>query len=100
MAPVRFSEWVFGVKFAAVVEQWRRAMVVGAALYFTDKNNVVAFVVAAAIKAFKGGSRAIEQRGPCSTGAVLNASKAIDTLGGKLLCQTELFCAQDVDCIV
>ena len=54
---------MLGVEVPAVEEQRRHARAVGAALDLADENDVVAFLVAAAVEAFEYRHRPGEQRG-------------------------------------
>ena len=91
---------MLGIKLAAMKQQWRSIGAVVTALDFTNKNNVVALFVAAAVEAFKGCRRTIEQRQAAGTVGVCDATPALFTLAGKTLCQLLLVCGQNIDDVV
>jgi hypothetical protein len=91
---------MFGVKLAAVIQQRRRPRAMVAALDFTDKNDVVAFFIAATVKAFKSCRRAIEQRQAARAIGVCHVLPAVFTPAGKALCQVLLVGRQNIDDVV
>lgn len=68
-----------------------------AALYFADKDDMIAFLVAAAIEALKGRRSAFNQG--CATGTSFKpyASESVSLSRGKLLREVLLVGAQNVD---
>ncbi len=91
---------MFRIELAAVEQQGRRAGAVCTAFHLANKDHVVALFVAAAVEAFKGGCRAIQQG--CSARAFdkLHAGETVTATGGKLSCQVLLVGTQDVDGVV
>ena len=74
---VRLLQRQFGIKKPAVVQQRRGTGPVGAALDLAYKNDVVAFGVLAAIKAFKGSGCAGQQGGATGTFCKIDACPAL-----------------------
>jgi hypothetical protein len=89
-----------GIKLTAMVEQGTRRLQVVAAFYLTDKNNVVAFFMATAVKALKSGYGTFNQRNSVVTSAPGHARKAINVFGGKLIGEMCLFCTKNIDGVV
>jgi hypothetical protein len=89
-----------GVKLTAMVEQRIRRLQVIAALYLTDKNNVIAFFMAAAVKALKNGYGTFNQRDSVVTSAPGHAFKAINVFGGELIGEMRLFCTKNIDGVI
>jgi len=86
-----------GIKLTAMVEQGTRRLEMVAAFYFTDKNNVVAFFMATAVKALKSGYGTFNQRNSVVTSAPGHARKAINVFGGKLIGKIYLIRTEDVN---
>ena len=89
-----------GVKLTTMVKQGTHRLQVIAAFYLTDKNNVVAFFMATAVKALKSGYCPFNQRHSVVTSAPDYASKAINVFGGKLIGEMCLFCTKNIDGVV
>ena len=89
-----------GIKLTAMVEQGTRRLQVVAAFYLTDKNNVIAFFMAAAVKALKSGYGIFNQRDSVMTSAPGHASKAVNVFGGKLIREMRLFCTKNIDGVI
>jgi hypothetical protein len=86
-----------GIKLTAMVEQGIRRLQVIAAFYLTDKNNVIAFFMAAAVKALKSGYGTFNQRNSVVTSAPGYARKAVSVFGGKLIGEMYLIRTEDVN---
>ena len=91
---------VLGVKLAAVVKQRRGVGLVLAMLHFANKNHVVAFNVAAAVKAFKCGRGAAQQRRTRHAIGESNAVPAVNPFAGKPLGQLFLVRRQNINRVV
>ena len=89
-----------GIKLTAMVEQGTRRLEMAAAFYLTDKNNVIAFFMAAAVKALKSGYGTFNQRNSVMTRATGHTLKAINVFGGKLIGEMCLFCTKNIDGVV
>jgi hypothetical protein len=89
-----------GIKLTAMVEQGTRRLQVVAAFYLTDKNNVVTFFIATAVKALKSGYGTFNQRNSVVTSAPGHARKAINVFGGKLIGEMYLIRTEDVNGVV
>jgi hypothetical protein len=89
-----------GIKLTAMVEQGTRRLQVVAAFYLTDKNNVVAFFMATAVKALKSGYGTFNQRHSVMTRATGHTLKAINVFGGKLIGEMYLIRTEDVNGVV
>jgi hypothetical protein len=68
-----------------------------AAFYFTDKNNVVAFFMATAVKALKSGYGTFNQWDSVVTSAPGHTLKAINVFGGELIGEMYLISTEDVN---
>jgi hypothetical protein len=86
-----------GIKLTTMVEQGTRRLQVVAAFYLTDKNNVVAFFMATAVKALKSGYGTFNQRHSVMTRATGHTLKAINVFGGKLIGEMYLISTEDVN---
>jgi len=86
-----------GIKLTAMVEQGTRRLEMAAAFYLTDKNNVIAFFMAAAVKALKSGYGTFNQRDSVMTSAPGHARKAVNVFGGKLIGEMYLIRTEDVN---
>jgi hypothetical protein len=86
-----------GIKLTAMVEQGTRRLQVVAAFYLTDKNNVVAFFMATAVKALKSGYCPFNQRHSVLTSAPGHTLKAINVFGGELIGEMYLISTEDVN---
>jgi hypothetical protein len=89
-----------GIKLTAMVEQGTRRLQVVAAFYLTDKNNVVTFFIATAVKALKSGYGTFNQWDSVVTRATGHTLKAINVFGGKLIGEMCLFCTKNIDGVV
>ena len=99
-APLRSFAQTAGVESAAVVEQRVGLVAVAAAFDFADKDDVVAFFVAAAVKAFKRGHGALDQRRAMLAGVPVHAGVAVNVFGGELVGQRGLFGTEHVNRVV
>jgi len=86
-----------GIKLTAMVEQGTRRLQVVAAFYLTDKNNVVAFFMATAVKALKSGYGTFNQRDSVLTSAPGHTLKAVNVFGGELIGEMYLISTEDVN---
>ena len=86
-----------GIKLTAMVEQGTRRLQVVAAFYLTDKNNVVTFFIATAVKALKSGYGTFNQWDSVVTSAPGHTLKAINVFGGKLIGEMYLISTEDVN---
>jgi hypothetical protein len=86
-----------GIKLTAMVEQGTRRLEMVAAFYFTDKNNVVAFFMATAVKALKSGYGTFNQWDSVVTSAPGHTLKAINVFGGELIGEMYLISTEDVN---
>jgi hypothetical protein len=86
-----------GIKLTAMVEQGTRRLEMVAAFYFTDKNNVVAFFMATAVKALKSGYGTFNQRDSVLTSAPGHTLKAVNVFGGELIGEMYLISTEDVN---
>ncbi len=86
-----------GIKLTAMVEQGARRLQVVATFYLTDKNNVIAFFMAAAVKALKSGYGTFNQRDSVMTSAPSHARKAVNVFGGKLIGEMYLVSTENID---
>jgi hypothetical protein len=89
-----------GIKLTAMVEQGTRRLEMAAAFYLTDKNNVVTFFMATAVKALKSGYCPFNQRHSVMTRATGHTLKAINVFGGKLISEMRLLCTKNIDGVV
>jgi hypothetical protein len=89
-----------GIKLTAMVEQGTRRLQVVAAFYLTDKNNVVAFFMATAVKALKSGYGTFNQWDSVVTSAPGHTLKAINVFGGELIGEMYLISTEDVNGVV
>lgn len=86
--------------FAIMVEQRNGGAQVAAMLDFTNEDHVIAFLVAAAVEAFKRRDRAVEQGHARMSGLVGNACPAVYALGRELHGQFLLLRSQHMHRIV
>jgi hypothetical protein len=86
-----------GIKLTAMVEQGTRRLQVVAAFYLTDKNNVVTFFIATAVKALKSGYGTFNQRDSVLTSAPGHTLKAVNVFGGELIGEMYLISTEDVN---
>ena len=91
---------MLGVVAPAVEQQRRGAGAVRAALHFADEDHVVAFLVAAAVEAFEGGRRAMQQRRAAGAFVEGHAGPAVGALGAKRSASVLLVGRQHVDGVV
>lgn len=94
---LRRGENSVGIKLTAVVEQGAACLEMAAAFYLTDKNHMVPFFMAAAVKALKSCDGAINQRYTVVTRAPSHTGKAVDVFGGELVGKVRLFCTEHID---
>ena len=86
-----------GIKLTTMVEQGTRRLQVVAAFYLTDKNNVVTFFIATAVKALKSGYGTFNQWDSVVTSAPGHTLKAINVFGGELIGEMYLISTEDVN---
>lgn len=89
-----------GVKLTAMVKQGTRCSEMAAAFYFTDKNNVIAFFMATAVKALKSGYGTFNQWDSVVTSAPGHTLKAVNVFGGELIGEMRLFCTKNIDGVI
>ena len=89
-----------GIKLTAMVEQGTRRLQMVATFYLTDKNNVIAFFMAAAVKALKSGYGTFNQRNSVVTSAPGHARKAINVFGGKLIGEMCLVSTENINSVM
>ena len=89
-----------GIKLTTMVKQGTHRLEVIAAFYLTDKNNVVAFFMATAVKALKSGHGTFNHRDSVVTGAPGYAFKAVYVFGSELIGEMRLFCTKNIDGVI
>jgi hypothetical protein len=83
-----------------VVEQRFGAGPVIAALDLADEDDVVAFLVPAAVEAFEDGNRPVQNRCAARSCSPRNAGETVGVRGREAQREVPLFGSQDVDGVV